>query len=172
MKVYQVIWTCRKMGVFPDIGVSLNTIAVSDGVLDNDIKELQNRFKIGVQYIDAVSIILDVPSYSFFKLKSGRYCICMAKDLPEKGDGFYCHGLIIEDGYLPFYPIQAVGSEVFRNGLNEYAKLDTLPILSNIPVGDVIDYQNTESFIKPRIEKGFKDMLKSVTQSSKYRFIF
>ncbi len=168
MKVYQVIWTCRKMGVFPDIGVSLNTIAVSDGVLDNDIKELQNRFKIGVQYIDAVSIILDVPSYSFFKLKSGRYCICMAKDLPEKGDGFYCHGLIIEDGYLPFYPIQAVGSEVFRNGLNEYAKLDTLPILSNIPVGDVIDYQNTESFIKPRIEKGFKDMLKSVTQSSKY----
>lgn len=97
---------------------------------------------------------------TFTKLNSGSFCIYK---LDGKEDQYTACILIIKDGYLPFYPVQLYGSEVFNNDKTNIDKgLNTLfsgGLSGKLKPSEGINFQKASIFIKGRGDNSLRNML-------------
>lgn len=142
-----------------------NRIWVSEGVLGSEKDEIIYNLKsISLDNDDTDSLY-----YSFFKLKSERYCMLMMKCEHDTGE-FSCHGLIPEDGYFPVYPAELLGSPVFNVQFSEVIDDYNLPELDNIPLSGKVTYDRVSEFVKPRMKLGFNEMINAAFEYKKNGF--
>lgn len=153
MKVYQIILGYIKENLS---GINIEIKAVSRGMTNDDKDEIKKH----VMKININDGELHPQYYSFFKLMSGRFCVISGHAFEE---GYIFHGLVLDDGIWPFYPVQLIGSSVFdikiEDVINENCEL---PILESVSEGSIITYEKAAEFIKPRLDHGFGDMVRAV----------
>jgi hypothetical protein len=148
MKVYQIICIFSGRG--------FKTVSVTEGVSENEIREIESSVIPPHAGKDSEGEeVQSQPLYSFFKLESGRYCICMVKFMGGNEMDFLCHGLIPDEGYWPFYPVQLWGSKTF---IDDYEmgeeQVCSLPVLDNVLPGTAVTYDNVCQFAAKRLEHG------------------
>ncbi len=154
MKVLQLFYTSCKKGL--SSGAGFQTHSMSEGISEEERKEIE-RYGVYVAPLDLppqpdedeIDSLFPV-SFSFFRLISGRYCICRSKyvgrDYSGRYGNYFCHALVLESGLWPFYPAQLCGSSVFRDKLTD-AELETettpepLPPLSLEEVQGQLNYE-------------------------------
>lgn len=158
MKIYQIICISHKNGITGDI--HFEKMAASDGITDDEMREFQGIFHPSEE-------TGTYPAYSFFKLKGGRYCVCMAKSPTGDGADFFCHGLILDEGYWPFYPVQLIGSSAFKYGIEEDFEGSKLPVLEVIEPGNAADCDRVSEFARTRLQNGVRDMIGAVVEFKK-----
>jgi len=177
MKIYQLYYTSCRKGL--SSGSGFQTYAMSDGITEDERKEIE-RYGVYVPPNDLPSQpnpeeieTLFPVSFVFFRLKSGRYGVCQSKYIGQDYSGrygnYFCHALILENEYWPFYPIQLYGSSVFRDHLveDEAGTDDTPPPLSpidleNISLNENLDIDVITDFIEDYGIESLKDMLTAV----------
>jgi len=127
MKVLQLIYTSCKKGL--SSGPGFQTYSMSEGITDEERREIE-RYGLYVPPInlptqptgEEIQTLFPV-ALRFFRLESGRFGICQSryigKDYSGRYGNYFCHSLILEQGYFPVYPIRFYNSPVFRNGLTE-----------------------------------------------------
>ncbi|MBC8061340.1 MAG: hypothetical protein H7Y18_11850 [Clostridiaceae bacterium] len=160
MKIYQLFYTSCKKGL--SSGMGFQTYSMSEGIKEEEREEIESH----CSYIPPENLTghpteteineLFPVSFSFFRLKSGRYCICRTKykgrDYSGRFGNYFCHVLIIGERELNFYPIELYGSTVFRDGLTtaeeKAAVITPLTTLEKLPKGEVITLKTIEEFIK------------------------
>lgn len=154
MKAHQIIYRYEIVHPFSDKNLEL--VGVSSGIYGTERTEVEAFFKTALSNLSNEQA--DVPSYSFIKLKSGRYFISYIGY--DHAGNYLCRGLLNEDGYWPFYPVEMIGSKAFDfDSCEVYDSQKDLPVLDEIPLGNTINYEKVASFIKPRMDQGFSDML-------------
>lgn len=159
MKVYQLYYTSCRKGLTS--GMGFQTYSMSHGITEEERQEIEKH----CNYVEPRNLTsspteqeiedLFPVSFSFFKLKSGKSCICKIKykgmDYSGRFGNYFCHALIFE-GEMPFYPIQIYNSKIFKDSLTkeeENAEVTKpLPILSDISEEDFIDTFDIEKFLK------------------------
>lgn len=157
MKVYQIICTNHKKGILQEY--CFETVAQSEGITEDEKKEIERRFCIDI-HGDDMELVLSAPSYSFFKLESGRYCVCMTKSYGENATDYFCHGLIMDEEFLSFYPVQLMGSPTFKyDFMVEEIEETILPVLSGIQEGQEVTCDRVWQFAGTRLQQGIKDMI-------------
>lgn len=177
MKTYQLYYTSCRKGL--SSGPGFQAYAMSEGITEDERKEIE-RYGVYVPPNDLPSqpdpeqIELLFPvSFVFFRLKSGRYGVCQSKYVGQDYSGrygnYFCHALILENGYWPFYPIQLYGSPVFRDRLTQDeantddAPSPLLPIdLKDISPNGNLDVNVITDFIEEYGIENLKDMLTAI----------
>lgn len=159
MKVYQIIFGYKDADGFGEGGMNMEIRGASAGISEDDINELTERFRFQYAY-EYKNMDEERAYYSFFALKSGRYCIFSGR-LRDLGECkmYILHGLLLEDGYWPFYPVQIMGSPVFNIDMELAGEVIALPVLDDVPAGSLVTYSKTADFIKPRMDLGYDEMV-------------
>lgn len=155
MKIYQLYYTFCKKGL--SSGKVFQTYSMSSGISEKEKGEIERHcFYIRPEGLSSAPV-----SFSFFKLKNGKPCICRTKyrgiDNSAKVGNYFCHVLIWENKELPFYPIQLYTSKIFKDELTEEEEnaqeIKPLPILNNIPKEEFIQTSSIERFLKANLNK-------------------
>lgn len=135
MKIYQLYYTFSKKALPKQD--DFQTYSMSNGISEEERNEIEKQC-FGMNTTN----LCDNPlSFSIFKLKSGKTCICRTKykeiDALGKPQSCFCHVLVWEEREIMFYPTQVSGSKVFKDELTEEEKnaetIKQLPILNSIP---------------------------------------
>lgn len=160
MNIYQLYYTSCKKGLTS--GMGFQTYSMSRGITEEERQEIEKH----CNYVQPVRLSsspteeeieeLFPIDFSFFKLKSGKLCICKTrykgKDYSGRFGNYFCHVLIWESEELPFYPIQLYNSRIFKSGLTKEeenaACIKPLLVLNNIPEEDFITTADIERFLK------------------------
>lgn len=159
MRVYQLFYTSCKKGL--SSGMGFQTYSMSEGLSREEAEEIEGHCiyippdNLSGNPTDEEITKLYPISFSFFKLKSGKNCLCRikysGKDYSGRFGNYFCHVLIIDEHELPFYPIEFYESPIFRDGLTEEEKnsevIVPLPVLYEIPKGN-ITLEKIELFLK------------------------
>lgn len=181
MKVLQLIYTSCKKGL--SSGPGFQTYSMSEGITDEERREIE-RYGLYVPPIDLptqptgeeIQALFPV-ALRFFRLESGRFGICQSryigKDYSGRYGNYFCHALILEQGYFPVYPICFYNSPLFRNGLTEseieinatprplpQLDSDELMPLATIHFDEVVEFINNKG-IEP-----LKEMISAVIENS------
>lgn len=164
MKIYQLVMAYIKKGLLRH--KVFDIVACSDGLCSYEINEIKRIFK-PEQPEDASNSSYEV-IYSFLKLQSGKYCISKAGCTEGKPGEYFCHILIV-DGYLPFYPVQTFGSDLFINSIENIKNASKLPVLESINPGNILTYEKVVEFIKQNRGADFKDMLNAAVDFEESR---
>lgn len=161
MKVYQVILTGKD---HPFSGGAMGIYSVSQGMDEADINEITEKYASGRYYDKPIDDEI-YPYYSFFKLNSGRYCIFSGRFIDDEKENYILHGLILDEGIWPFYPVQIIGSPVF-NYEADFLSNDVLelPVLDSVQEGNAVTIENTSEFIKTRMDYGYDEMIAAVLE--------
>lgn len=160
MKIDQLYYTFCKKGL--SSGKGFQTYSMSDGLSEEERSEIEKHcFYIQPQKPASDPSKMGTEEnfpigFSFFKLKSGRPCVCRTKykgiDSLGKFANYFCHVLVWEGTELPFYPIQLYNSKVFRDGLteeeNSAEEIKPLPILNGVEEEEFIKTYHIEKFLK------------------------
>jgi len=159
MKVYQLYYTSCRKGLTS--GMGFQTYSMSNGITEEERQEIEKH----CNYVEPRNLPssptkqeikeLFPMSFSFFKLKSGKSCICKIKykgmDYSGRFGNYFCHVLAFEEE-LPFYPIQMCNSKIFKDSLTKDEEnaedIKSLPILNDIPKEDFITTCDIERFLK------------------------
>jgi len=168
MNVYQVICTKRKKGMLQD--TCFETTGMSQGAGEDEADEILDRFRSTVpDYNEEDTQNIPPEVYSFFKLKSGRYCVCSIKPMLDDKEGQFCHAIICGDEYWPYYPVQLIGSSVFRESIDREACAgEILPVLTDVREGSIITYDRVSQFAKERLKLGIREMINAVVDYKKW----
>lgn len=165
MKIYQLFYTSCKKGL--SSGMGFQTYSMSEGIKEEEREEIESHCSyippenlMGHPTEDEIHEFFPV-AFSFFKLRSGRYCICRGKykgkDYSGRFGNYFYHVLIIDGKELNFYPIEIYGSSIFRDGLTEAEEnaeiIKPLTILEKLPKGEVITLESIEEFLKGEATK-------------------
>lgn len=95
--------------------------------------------------------------FTFTKLNSGSFCIYK---LEGKEDHYTSCILIIENGYLPFYPIQLFGSEVLSIENNKGLNISFFGGLSGkLKPVEGISFEKNSAFLKGKGDNSLRSML-------------
>lgn len=159
MKVYQLYYTSCRKGLTS--GMGFQTYSMSNGINEEERQEIEKH----CNYVEPGDLpsspteqeIKDLfpVSFSYFKLKSGKSCICKIKykgmDYSGRFGNYFCHALVFE-GEMPFYPIQIYNSKIFKDRLTEDEEnaevIKPLKVLNDIPKEDFITTSDIEKFLK------------------------
>lgn len=159
MKIYQLYYTSCRKGLTS--GMGFQTYSMSHGITEEERQEIEKH----CNYVEPRNLPsspteqeikeLFPVSFSFFKLKSGRSCICKIKykgmDYSGRFGNYFCHVLVFEEE-LPFYPIQIYNSKIFKDELTKEEEnaeaIKPLPILNDISKEDFITTDDIEKFLK------------------------
>lgn len=179
MNVLQLFYTSCRKGL--SSGSGFQTYAMSDGISEEERKEIE-RYGVYVAPIDLppqpkkdeIETLFPV-SFSFVRLSSGRHCICRSKYVGQDYSGrygnYFCHALVMEAGYWPFYPIQLWGSSIFREGLTEeeLGTTNSPEPLSPLKLDDVkrelsgeINFENVAMYAGEKRLEDLKEILSSL----------
>ncbi|UZQ51435.1 hypothetical protein [Clostridium kluyveri] len=189
MAIKQLFYTSCKKGL--SSGMGFQTYSMSEGITDEERKEIES-YCVYVppdnlptlpsrEEIDELFPL----SFSSFKLKNNKYCICSSKyigrDYSGRYGNYFCHVLISQKPW-DFYPIEIYGSPVFREFLTDEEQnreeILYLPELEEIPPGNIINFDTISQFIKKdavnKKRKGFIQLMESVLDysESKKRIIY
>jgi len=165
MKILQLFYTSGEKGLSQ--GKGFQTYSMSEGLTNSERSEIE-RYGVYVpphnlpSQPTAEEIEINFPiAFTFFQLSSGRYGVCQTKysgqDYSGRYGNYFCHALILDGDYWPFYPIQLWGASVFRQGLTEKEAgvNETPPSLSALEVSDLqrhlnqnLSFENVAQFIK------------------------
>jgi hypothetical protein len=125
MKVYQLIYTSCKKGL--SSGAGFQTYSMSEGITGEERRELE-RYGLyvpptnlpsqpGKEEIDNLFPV----ALRFFRLESGRFGVSQSRYIGQDYSGrygnYFCHALVLENGYFPVYPIQLLQAPAFRFAL-------------------------------------------------------
>lgn len=164
MKIYQLYYTSCKKGLTS--GMGFQTYSMSEGVTEEERQEIEKH----CVYVEPRSLpsspsLKEIEelfpiAFSFFRLKSGRYCICRTKykgrDYSGRFGNYFSHALIWE-GEPSFYPIELYNSKVFKEGLTDKEEssevINPLPILEELPREGFIGPSDIEDFLKQNSSK-------------------
>lgn len=135
MKIYQLYYTFCKKGLSNQDDFQM--YSMSNGISEEERNEIEEQC-VGMNTMNLRNSPL---SFSIFKLKSGRTCICRTKykeiDTLGKPQSYFCHVLVWEDKDIMLYPTQVSGSKVFKDELTEEEKnaevIKPLVTLNSIP---------------------------------------
>jgi len=135
MEIYQLYYTFCKKELAEQ--KCFQTYAMSNGISEEEKNEIE-KYCFGM---NATNLRDNSLSFSIFKLKSGKTCICRTKyknlDASGEAQNYFCHVLVWEDEELMLYPAQISGSKVFKDELTEDEQnvevIKPLSILNNIP---------------------------------------
>ncbi len=166
MKVFQLFCTSGKKGLSQS--KAFQTYSMSDGISESERSEIE-RYGVYIPPYNlpsqpsAEEIDTHFPiAFTFFQLGSGRYGVCQTRHIGDNYSDHYghyfCHALILDNGYWPFYPIQLWGSTIFRQGLTDkeaYFEHETPPALPTLDISDLqqhlnhfISFEKVAEFIK------------------------
>lgn len=172
MKILQLVYTSCRKGI--SSGAGFQTFSMSDGITEDERKEIERYglyvppAELPTQPDEAEIESLFPVSFTFFRLKSSRYGVCRSKyigrDYSGRYGNYFCHALILEKGRWPFYPVELYGSPVWRHCLSEEEENtdktpSPLPILRDVPLGDVIGFDPVSDFLQ---EEDRIDSLKNI----------
>ncbi len=127
MKLLQLIYTSCKKGL--SSGSGFQTYSMSEGITEEEWREIE-RYGLYVPPTnlptqptkDEIETLFPV-ALRFFRLESGRFGICQSRYIGQDYSGrygnYFCHALVLEQGYFPVYPIQLYRSPAFRDHLTE-----------------------------------------------------
>lgn len=161
--------------------MGFQTYATSKGVTEEEIKEIEKHCSyIPPNNLNAQPSSEEIEksfpiAFSYFVTTSGKYCICqtkyIGKDYSGRYGNYFSH-VIINDRPWNFYPIQLYGSSIFKDRLEDGEdRVDFLPGIHEIPMGDVINFKSIEEFLKANIgerrSKSFKKLLDSLIDYKK-----
>lgn len=148
MKIYQLYYTFCKKGLSKEN--DFQTYSMSDGINEEEKDEIEEHC-FGMHAVD----LCDNPlSFSLFKLKSGKNCICRTKckDIAAsvKTQDYFCHVLVLEDKEIMLYPYKTSASKIFKDELTEEEKdsgvIKPLPTLDSIPEDEFAKASDIEEF--------------------------
>ncbi|WP_406542103.1 hypothetical protein [Clostridium ljungdahlii] len=159
MAVQQLFYTSCKKGL--SSGMGFQTYSMSKGITDKERMEIESHCiyippsNLPTQPTKEEIDRLFPISFSYFRLESGKYCISqikyVGKDYSERYGNYFCHVLISNNAW-EFYPIELYESPVFRDCLSEEEKnaveIDYLPEITEIPLGNVVDFDEISNFLK------------------------
>ncbi|AZV55578.1 hypothetical protein [Clostridium sp. AWRP] len=159
MAVQQLFYTSCKKGL--SSGMGFQTYSMSKGITDKERMEIESHCiyippsNLPTQPTKEEIDRLFPISFSSFRLENGKYCISqikyVGKDYSERYGNYFCHVLISNDAWK-FYPIELYKSPVFRYCLSEEEKnaveIDYLPEITEIPLGNVVDFDEISNFLK------------------------
>jgi len=166
MKVFQLFCTSSKKGLSPS--KTFHTYSMSDGLSESERSEIE-RYGVYIPpynlpsqpSAEEIETLFPI-AFTFFQLSSGRYGVCQSRHIganySEHYGHYFCHALILDQGYWPFYPIQLWGSTIFREGLTDkeaYFEHETPPALPTLELSDLqqhinhfISFDKVAEFIK------------------------
>lgn len=159
MTVRQLFYTSCKKGL--SSGMGFQTYSMSKGITDNERMEIESHCiyippsDLPTQPTKEEINGLFPISFSSFRLEDGKYCISqtkyVGKDYSGRYGNYFCH-VLVSDNAWEFYPIELYGSSVFRDCLSEeeenVSEIDYLPEITEIPLGDIIDFDKMSDFLK------------------------
>lgn len=162
MAIKQLFYTSCKRGL--SSGMGFQTYSMSEGITEEERKEIEsycvyvppdNLPTLPSQ--DEIDKLFPL-SFSYFRLKNNKYCICsskyIGKDYSGRYGNYFCHVLISEKPW-DFYPIELYGSPVFRTHLTKEEqnreKTRYLPELEEISVGNIVNFDTISEFLKKEI---------------------
>jgi hypothetical protein len=165
MKVFQQFCTYGKRGLSEPV----QTYSMSDGISETERSEIEHYAIYVPPYnlpsqpsAEEIENLFPI-AFSFFQLGSGRYGVCQTRRIganySEHYGSYFCHALVLDEGYWPFYPIQLWGSSIFKQGLTDkeiYFEHETEPPplpaleLRDLPqyLNHYISFDNVAEFIK------------------------
>lgn len=159
MKVYQLYYTSCRKGLTS--GMGFQTYSMSQGITEEERQEIEKH----CNYVEPSNLPsspteqeikeLFPVSFSFFKLKSGKSCICKinykGRDYSGRFGNYFCHVLIFEEE-LHFYPIQIYNSKIFKDSLTKEEEnaeiIKPLEVLNSMSEEDFINASDIEKFLK------------------------
>lgn len=167
MKIHQLYYTFCKKGLSSERG--FQTYSMSLGISEDDKNEIERH----CFYVQPEDFSISPISFSFFKLQSGKPCICRTKyngiDSSGKFGNYFCHVLVWENEELPFYPIQLYNSKIFKDALTEEEEnaeeIEPLPILNSIPEEEFIKICDVKEFLKLNENRKGKEHLNELIDS-------
>ncbi|MDP4146953.1 MAG: hypothetical protein Q8936_21185 [Bacillota bacterium] len=168
MKVQQLFYTSCRKGL--SLGAGFQTYSMSEGISEEEKVEIEGHCvyippdNLPTQPTKKEVEELFPTAFSFFRLKTGRQCICQAKytgkDYSGRYGNYFCHVLVFEEDIDSFYSIQLFGSSVFRDCLTEEEEnsenIMPLSTLNDISLGDIITLDSIGEFLKGNCEIGEK----------------
>lgn len=159
MAIKQLFYTSCKRGL--SSGMGFQTYSMSGGITEEERKEIESY----CAYVppddlptlpsrDEIDELFPL-SFSYFKLKNNKYCICsskyIGKDYSGRYGNYFCHVLISEKPWN-FYPIELYGSPIFRTYLTEEEQnreeVVYLPELEEVQPGNVVSFDTISEFLK------------------------
>lgn len=148
MKLYQLYYTFCKKGLPKQD--DFQTYSMSNGISEEERNEIEKQ----CFSMNSTNLCDNPLSFSTFKLKSGKNCICRMKykevDTSGKFQKYFCHVLVWEDEGLMLYPINISDSKVFKDELTEEEKnaeeKKPLPTLDSIPEDEFAKVSDIEEF--------------------------
>jgi hypothetical protein len=159
MKILQLFYTSCEKGLSP--GKGFQTYSMSEGITDNERSEIE-RYGVYIppHNLPSQPTLKEIEThfpiaFTFFQLGSGRYGVCQSKytgqDYSGRYGNYFCHALIIDKGYWPYYPIQLWSASVFRDQLTSVdqtpAPLPALPI-NDLHLNQNINFETVAAFLK------------------------
>ncbi|WP_368491025.1 hypothetical protein [Clostridium sp. BJN0013] len=189
MAIKQLFYTSCKRGV--SSGMGFQTYSMSEGISHEERKEIESYcVYIPPDNLPTLPSHEEIDklfplSFSSFKLKNNKYCICSSKyigrDYSGRYGNYFCHVLISQEPW-DFYPIELYGSPVFREFLTDEEQnreeIAYLPELEEIPLGNIINFDTISQFLKKgavgKKRKSFIQLMESVLDysESKKRIIY
>ncbi|AKA68369.1 hypothetical protein [Clostridium scatologenes] len=182
MKIQQLLYTSCKKGL--SSGAGFQTYSMSKGITEEERKEIETYCvyippdNLPTQPTEEEIEKLFPLSFSYFILKSGKYCISQGKYIGRDYSGRYgnyiCHVLIF-DNPCDFYPIELYKSISFRGSLTleeqNASCIEYLPELDHIHLGNVIYFDSISKFFKEngivKKSKNFREMMQSIIDFNK-----
>lgn len=177
LKIQQLLYTSCKKGL--SSGAGFQTYSMSKGITEEERKEIETYCvyippdNLPTQPTEEEIEKLFPLSFSYFILKSGKYCISQGKYIGRDYSGRYgnyiCHVLIF-DKFCDFYPIELYKSISFRDSLTLEEQnapcVEYLPELDHIHLGNVIHFDSISKFFKEngigKKSKNFRELMQSI----------
>lgn len=169
MKIYQLYYTFCEKGLYEQNG--FQTYSMSNGISEEEKNEIEKHC-FGM---NTTNLCGNSPLFSFFKLRSGKTCICRTKykniDTSGKAENYFCHVLAWEDKEIMLYPTCASGSKIFKDELTEEEQnvevIKPIPTLDSIPedeFANVFDIEEVNEKAVKALELASKYGLDTVLQ--------